>query len=84
MKIGDLVRLTRAGEDYTVPENVRLLITPCLVLRAVKSGDVSRDSYGDPNMLLWELLTGEGTCVYWPVNYTRTNTNNHFFKVISK
>ena len=81
MKIGTLVKLTSAGKEHT---DARLLKMPCLVLRIVKPGDGSsrKDYYGNPNMLLWELLTCEGTCVYWPVGYTHTVSNERFFEVV--
>jgi len=88
MKVGDLVKLTTPGRENTVPENVRLLIVPCLVLRAVKAGDLPENlkrSYGDADMLIWELLTREGTKNYWPVCYTHTyDSSERFFEVVSK
>jgi len=87
VKIGNLVKLTSAGRANTVPENVRLLITPCLVLRAIKASNLPENlkrSYGDRNMLIWELLTCEGTLVYWPVDYMVTDKCKPFFKVLSK
>ena len=86
MKIGNLVKLTSAGRANTVPENVRLLITPCLVLRAIKASNLPENlkrSYGDRNMLIWELLTREGTRNYWPACYMHTREREPFFEVMS-
>lgn len=87
MKVGDLVKLTSAGRANTIPESMHLLITPCLVLRAVKACDLSgnlRLLYGDPDMLIWELLTREGTRNYWPVCYRYTWKHEAFFEVMSQ
>jgi len=87
VKPGDLVKLTPAGIARIIPENVRLLIVPCMVLRAVKPGDGTslKDAYEDPNVLLWELLTCEGTRAYWPVGYTHSHdSGERFFEIVSQ